>query len=697
MFKINKVTIYKKIFTLIIFSSLFFLSLYFSLYYYIAEQEEEVYSNSLTHFDNEVSSLIELNDQTNISNIIDMVYWDEFVYYIKNKNQHWFNENITSSVGTYNSDYLGIYDINGAYIRSASTKKITAKEFIPKEVFKLLDKKRQIKFHFKIPEGYVQIFGASVHPTSDIYEKVSKPAGYFFIVKLLDKEYFSGLEKINNSEIDFDNGNLEQSDDRIFVTRKLKDSNGIAIAKLVFSRPFDVSFNTTKNILLLLVIFYLISLIVYLYYSREWIYKPLSLITSILEKGDEQDMESLKHIPGEFRYIGTLFKKNNKQKILLEKAKAKAEENDHLKSSFLTNISHEIRTPMNAIIGFSDFLLNPDITESERREYSKIIHNSGKNLVSIIDDLIEMSKIDTNQITPNFSTVDVDICLHQIFKALKISIPNDKKIVLQFLPPQKYIGHIVTDEIKLKQILNNLIINAIKYTENGFVKFGYTVNATQSELEFFVEDSGMGIGNEQLAKIFDRFYRIENDFTIKAGGLGLGLAISKAYVKMLGGRIFVESKEGKGTIFKFTIPIQEAIFYETSAVTTDRLQKSNRKTILVAEDDNINFLLIQKMLASNKHTIIRAKDGQEAVDICTINPAIDLVLMDIKMPVLDGYQAFALIHKLRPDLAIIAQTAYSSQADEEKIKQSGFTDYISKPINKEKLFEILDKIVNRNP
>ena len=690
-----RVTIYRKMSALIVIFGLLFLFLCFSIYYYTLQQEQEVYQKTKKQFDQEVSSLIELESNTNISNIIDMVYWDDFVKFIKVKDNKWFKENIDSSVGTYQADYLGVYDVDGKFIGKSSTNKIQTPDFIPKEVFNKLRKDRLVSFYIRIPEGYAQVFGASIHPTVDIYKKVSKPEGFFFIIKLLDRDYFTNLERINNSDINLMVPGLDVGSNVIATSRKLKGYNGEVLNTIVFERPFDVSFDITKNILLILIGTFILSNFVFLFLSRKWIYKPLNLITSILERGSETDMQTLKDIPGEFRYIGTLFKENNDQKKLLEEAKAKAEESDRLKSSFLTNISHEIRTPMNAIAGFSDLLLNSELSDSERADYIKIINSSGKNLVSIIDDLIEMSKIDTNQVMPNYGSVEIDACLKELYQTIKISIPETKQIDFQIRKPVKGLKRkITTDVVKLKQILTNLITNAIKYTENGFVLFGYEVSADGTELQFIIQDSGIGIDEIHHQKIFDRFHRIENDYTIKAGGLGLGLAISKAYVQMLGGNISFESGELKGTTFTFTIPVRYTGVSDEVQAPVSKVENQREITILVAEDDNINFLLIQKILRMNQHVILRARDGQEAVDICAANPNIDLVLMDIKMPVLSGYQAFDQIKIIKPRLPVIAQTAYASAEDAKKILLFGFRGYISKPINKEKLFEIINEVMH---
>ncbi len=693
--KAGKVTIYQRISTLIIVSGAVFLTICLGSYYHTLEQEEEVYATTSEHFANEVDALIALYAQTNVANITDIVYWDEFVKYLNDRNDYWFDENVVSSLGTYHADYHGIYDVNGNFVRKASTSKIKAVDFIPKGVFEQIKQKKILRFFIQLPEGMVVVYGASVHTTKDVYKRVTPPSGYFFIARLLDAGYFRENERINHSKISYVDHAPPPSRDFVTVVKTMKSWDGKVIGKLMFQRPFEVSFQTAKSILFVLGAGAVLIVLIALWYVRLWVHRPLNLITGLFEREDGAGMESLRGLPQEFKYIGRLFNNIDKQKRELESAKAKAEESDRLKSSFLTNISHEIRTPMNAIVGFSDLLLKTDLPPQERHEFTAIINKSGANLVSIIDDLIEMSKIDTNQVSPNDDAVDVDAVLGELYKAVRISIPDHKALDFQIRKPvNRLYGKVITDQVKLTQILTNLVTNAIKYTESGFVLFGYEVNAALAEVEFTVQDSGIGIPKEQQDKIFDRFHRIENDLTIKAGGLGLGLAISKAYVRMLGGRITIDSSSQTGTTVNFTIPLRYGSSLPTAGAPSivQNAASDHPITILVAEDDNINFLLIQKMLHQSAHRIIRAKDGLEAVRCCAAQPDIDLVLMDIKMPVMDGYAAFEEIRRTRPELPVIAQTAYASPEDEKKIMQCGFRGYISKPINKEKLFDLIDPI-----
>jgi signal transduction histidine kinase/CheY-like chemotaxis protein len=694
---INKSSIYKKILLLLTVTSIFFLALYLFVYFYTIQQEKIIHKNTTIQFENEVNSLLELNTQTTFSTISDIAFWDEFANFIKTKNQTWLQDNIARTLTLYKANYLAVYDVEGNLINKSSDSKIKTIDFIPKKVIEKLFDKHLIKCHMKIPEGYVEIYGTSIHPSNDFLKNKTHPVGYYFLVRLLDESYFKNLKKISSSKINLTNKTIKKEDDSITVIKDLKDCNKKTITKLVFKRPFDVNFNITKYIIFILIVTFFIHILIFTVVSRKWIYYPLGLIKNILKTEDDNDIKSLKRISGEFGNIGSLFEENNNQRKQLELAKLKAEESDNLKSSFLTNMSHEIRTPMNAIVGFSDLLLNPDLSQEERYEYAKVINNSGQNLVSIIEDLIQMSKIDTKQVKPNFTTVNLELFVNEIFNTVKIAIPINEEINFFIIRSKNPIlTKIVTDEVKLKQIVTNLVTNALKYTKQGFVCFGYDTNRVTSEIIFTIKDSGIGIDKKSQQIIFDRFRRIENDFTIKAGGLGLGLAISKAYVEMLDGKISVFSNEGKGATFSFTIPLQyepNKIEPELDYCKTNLVPHKSDGIILIAEDDNINFLLLQKIMSLKDYSIIRAKDGMEAIDICTSNIEIDLLLMDIKMPKLNGYEALEKIKILRPNLPVIAQTAYASIEDKMNIENAGFAGYITKPINKENLFELIEKLI----
>jgi signal transduction histidine kinase/CheY-like chemotaxis protein len=677
-------------------TALFFL-LFLFLYFYTKKQEKEVYKSAYKEYQNEANSIFELNSKTHIAAIIDVTFWDELVEFTKTRDQKWYKNYIEKEFPTYEVDYIGIFGLNQELLNKTTSSKLKSIDFIPKQIMPTLYKSKLVRFYMKIPEGVIEVFGATIHPSDDPKKNRSKPSGYFFMARLLNQNFIQNLEKISSSKIKVNDTNYPNLNDgnSIEVSLNLKDWKSDVVGNLSFERPFNLNFYNTKKILFIIIIATILNFLIYFYYYRRWIYKPLRLITSTLEKENESSILSLKKTHGEFKHIGNLFEENNKQKKQLEIAKEKAEESDRLKSSFLANLSHEIRTPMNAIMGFSDLLNDPNLNQKDKTDYLKIIRNSGKNLISIIEDLIEMSKIDSKQIAPNYQSLDLDKCISELHRAIKITIPEEKSIEFLIHENKEPLKHkILTDEIKLTQILTNLITNAIKFTQKGHVSIGYKVNEEDKLLEIWVEDSGLGINENNVKIIFDRFRRVEDEFSVEISGLGLGLSITKAYVELLGGCINVKSTPGIGSTFSIIIPLK----YDESIVDVDsvkniyKLSKAENETILIAEDDDINFLLLKKILQLKNYKILRAKNGQEAVEICTNNANIDLVFMDIKMPIMNGFEAFELIRQFNKTIPIIANTAYSSFEDKEKIINSGFTNYISKPLNKNEIFYLLSSI-----
>jgi signal transduction histidine kinase/CheY-like chemotaxis protein len=685
---------------LIIGTSVLFFLLYIALYIYTTKQENALHETSQEHYYKEVSSILHLHSKSYIAAIVDVTFWSEFQFFTKSKDKRWYNLYIAEEFDTYDVDYLAVYDVKNQFIAKTSNDKIKTIDFLPKAVMTGLFHSKLTRFYLKIPEGVVEVFGATIHPSDDPKKNKTKPSGYFFMARLLDKQYFQTLTNFSGSEVQLYDLNTPPiiENDVLETDIKLTDYKHSEVAILSFKRPFNLHFKNTKEILFILILISLINVLIYLYFSKKWIYKPLKTITDILETGNEKSIAVLQNLPGEFKYIGNLFEENSSQRKQLEFSKEKAEESDNLKSAFLANLSHEIRTPMNAIVGFSDLLNDPNLNSDSKEEYIRIIKNCGINLVSIIEDLIAMSKIDSKQIIPNYKGIDLDACVKELYNTIKITIPHGKEVELHFIENKEKIKqNILIDEIKLKQVIVNLISNAIKYTEKGQVTFGYQINEEDDTIVFTVKDTGLGIDEENLQVIFDRFRRIEDEFSIKLSGLGLGLAISKAYVEMMGGTITVRSQIRVGSEFTFTIPLK---YDETSPSTNQIVQenvfvKPTYETILIAEDDNINYLLLKKILELKNYKVLRASNGQQAVDICKENSAINLVFMDIKMPVLNGFEAFKIIHSFNPDLPVIAQTAYTSNEDYERIIKLGFSGYISKPLDKSKIYELIDVVFKK--
>ncbi|WP_115810858.1 ATP-binding protein [Flavobacterium aquicola] len=696
-----KLTTYFKLVVLIIGICSLFLLLFSSLYLYTVQQENDVFKANSNQYRVEVNRLFDFNSKTQIVTINDLTYWDALVSFTKSKDTLWFKKYIANEFPTYEVDFISVYGLDKKYITSVAKPHFKTKDFIPEQAMKNLYKTKFSRFYTRVPEGVIEVFGGTIHSSNDPRKIKTKPAGYMFMARLLDKAYFKNLKDISTSDVRlFYHQSADTSGNKkVRSLIGLKDFSNQEVAELLFERPSYLNFEKTKELLLIIVITTLVGLIAAIYYSRKWIYKPLRLVTNILETDREISISLLKREPGEFGHIGNLFEDHRKNRFQLEKSKERAEESDKLKSTFLANLSHEIRTPMNAIIGFSDLLLNENLSEDLKMKYLKIINSSGKSLVSIIEDLIEMSKIDAKLIMPNYKGLDIDKCIYELYNTLKVTIPEDKNIDFYIQKSADRLeNNILTDEVKLKQIIVNLLTNAIKFTDYGHVAFGYSINKEEQLLQFRVEDTGIGISKNDLKVVFDRFRRVEDDYSISLSGLGLGLSISKAYVEMLGGEIDVESVHGGGSVFIFTIPLIYEEYIEENKIVDEECpnKNSDSKIILVAEDDNINFLLLKTILELKKHTVLRARNGQEVVDMSKSNSEIDLILMDIKMPVLDGYEAFEIIKKDNPNIPVIAQTAHSSSEVKERIMKAGFSGYITKPLDKEKIYEIINEVSQNN-
>jgi len=379
----------------------------------------------------------------------------------------------------------------------------------------------------------------------------------------------------------------------------------------------------------------------------------------------------------------------------LIKAKEKAEESDRLKSAFLANMSHEIRTPMNGIIGFAEMLKEPGLTGDEQQKYLSVIEKSGERMLNIINDIISISKIESGQMEIYISETNINDQIDFIYTFFKTAA-EQKGLVLfveKILSSKE--AFIKTDREKVYSILTNLVRNALKFTHKGSIEIGY--KKKENEIEFYVKDTGAGIQVERLEIIFERFRQGNESLSRNYEGAGLGLSISKAYVEMLGGRIWVESEEGKGSTFYFTIPSFVEMGEQKKNKNRELKETKDLKKylkILIVEDDEISEELLIHHVNSFSKDILIARNGLEAVDICRNNPNIDLILMDIKMSVMDGYEATRQIRSFNKDVIIIAQTAFGLDDDRGKSITAGCNDYVSKPISKTLLIELIKKHLN---
>jgi len=368
-----------------------------------------------------------------------------------------------------------------------------------------------------------------------------------------------------------------------------------------------------------------------------------------------------------------------------------AEKSDKLKSEFLQNLSHEIRTPMNAIIGFSDFLDLNSITAEKRKQYINIIKSSGNQLLRIIDDILEISALETNHVQLINAEFNLNSLLTELFTIFQ---PQAKKQNLAlYLHKGLHDGnsHIISDESKLRKITSNLIENSLKFTKEGSIEIGY--HANDKNIELYVKDSGIGISTNRHDKIFERFSQAEGEISKKTGGLGLGLSIVRENVKLLGGTIQLYSTPGEGS--KFSIHIPNCIISKISSSYNSKKSAKKEYNILIAEDEELNYFYFESLMEEIAPycKLIHAKNGLEAIELCKKND-FDLVLMDIKMPEMNGYEATVEIKKHKPNLNVIAQTAYSTAEDKAKAKLAGCVDFLSKPISMVTVQKILDKFLD---
>lgn len=375
-------------------------------------------------------------------------------------------------------------------------------------------------------------------------------------------------------------------------------------------------------------------------------------------------------------------------------SRKKAEQSEKLKTSFFANMSHEIRTPMNGILGFSGLLMEPELSNEERLEYSQVIVDSGQRLLHIVNDILDISKLESDTFKINKSDVFVNKLLDNLYSLFG----QDAKVLsgavnftLQKAVADDCVLH--TDYNRLSQILTNLLSNAMKFTDEGEVKLGYRLAG--DALNFYVEDTGIGVPEDMKTIIFEPFRQVEGHLVKEHGGTGLGLSISKKLTELLGGEMTMDSEEGEGASFSFTLPYEhkrQKKKKEKSLVSQYELKEEIKDvSLLIAEDDEINFMFFKSFLGT-RMKLLRASNGQEAIEMVESHPEIDAILMDVKMPIMDGLEATKRIKAEHPDLPIIVQTAYAMLEDKEEVFRAGANDYLTKPINRRDLLEKIKKL-----
>jgi signal transduction histidine kinase len=401
-------------------------------------------------------------------------------------------------------------------------------------------------------------------------------------------------------------------------------------------------------------------------------------------------------VPAVKREIQDALVRSERRKAIqdLRLAKERAEEGDRLKTAFLANMSHEIRTPMNSILGFSELLDDETLSPYDRKEFIRVILYNGRHLLDIINNLVDIARIDSGQLVMSKHIFNLNHLLDKLFLSAENSRRQKSKEKIEIflqkgLPDEN--SYILADEENLRKILTNILDNSLKFTVSGEIRFGY--EPVGDKLKFFVRDTGRGISREKQAVIFEKFRQEEETFTRQFGGSGLGLSISKGLIELMGGEIWLESVQGRGSVFYFTIPYSapgEMVKIKASAG-----QKSehnfNGRSILVVDDVDANIDLVQLSFVKTGATLFVAANGREAVDTIRNHPEIGLVLMDMQMPVMNGFEATSELLKINPDIPVIAITAYVSTDDKQRCYEVGCIDFLTKPFSKADICGIAGK------
>ncbi|MGB9696625.1 MAG: ATP-binding protein [Ignavibacteria bacterium] len=404
---------------------------------------------------------------------------------------------------------------------------------------------------------------------------------------------------------------------------------------------------------------------------------------------DEHSKEILQTIANQ---IGVYIERMIMEESLI-RAKEKAEESDRLKTAFLQNISHEIRTPLNGIIGFAQLLYEGEVTKEEIPEYAEIILTSANRLLDLINNIIDISKIQSGILEVVYSSVNLNETINKVIRQFSLLVKG-KQLNLKTrysFPDENSI--IYSDGLFIHQIISNLLSNAIKFTDKGEIEISYILQG--DKLLFSVRDTGCGIDPEKGGKIFERFYQADVSLSRRYEGSGLGLAITKGLVEALGGKVWFESTPNQGTTFYFTIPYYlSRPDLEKSEIKVEEKISGKREKILVVEDERINYLYMSRILELGNFEVIPAFTGNEAIEIVRNNNDIKLVLMDIKLPDLNGIEVTKAIKQIKPDIPIIAQSAYAFTNEREKMMEAGCDDYISKPFLKQDFLKLIKKFLS---
>jgi signal transduction histidine kinase/CheY-like chemotaxis protein len=670
--------------------------------YVLSKNQEQILTQySLNQLNESSDAIIELQQSMLYKVAYDYTYWDDFVNFLYNPDQTWGEENISTILSSFHAEGVWMISKTGKMVYSDfsnSESGLVDYHFSP-DLLEKLHSERFFSFFYVANGSLFFLQGATIHPTDDA-ARLSEPHGYFFLAQNWDEEILELFQKLSAGNISFGFDDEEPAGigkNQVLVAKPLYDWMGGKTATIYFAKALNFlqlfRQNATKTFVLVLSTLLGILVVLSILLAR-WVGQPLKLTAEVIAAGDTSRLNELRGKASDFELISNLVADFINQKKELETALSKAEESDKLKSAFLATMSHEIRTPLNGIIGFSYLLRDDYLSKADQHEYVDIIIKSANHLLDLINDILELSKIEAGQLKLSTQTINPFSLLselHAMFLkdpavvqkklALKVTALHDNKPTL-----------VMADGVRLKQILTNLISNAIKFTHSGSIEFGCEYGDNNS-LVFFVKDSGIGIDKESHHRIFDRFFQVDSSASRMYEGSGLGLPICKGLVQLMAGQIWLESEPGKGSTFYFSVPlsVSETVIPEAAEYVNYQPDKANGKKILLIEDEETNYLLMKLILEKVGYEVVHTETAEEGLEKLKKDKTFNLVLMDIRLPGMNGYEATREIRKLGLRVPVIAQTAYHMAGDREKALEAGCNDHISKPIARQKLYDILSK------